>query len=251
MVEMQAVTAPARAHGNGSDAAVARTVRRRRGLPDRRAVIGALLVTTAAVGLFSAAGRAGTHRLHPYVVARRDLPPGAVFTAGDLVRRPMDLPPSVAAHAFDDPSVLVGATLVAPLAADELVQASSVAAHPGGPGHPELSVPLDAHRLPSGTKEGERLDLVATYGTGNDAYTAVVVRQALVVRVERGRGSLGDTGPTVLTVALDDPSDVLALSHASQLAKLTAVRAATAEAAAPALPYRPPAAGEPASGSSP
>ena len=131
MVETQAVTAPARAHGNGSDAAVARTVRRRRGLPDRRAVVGALLVTTAAVGLFSAAGRAGTHRRHPYVVARRDLPPGAVFTAGDLVRRPMDLPPSVAARAFDDPSVLVGATLV-----DQPVEGAhgDAQAAGGGPG---------------------------------------------------------------------------------------------------------------------
>src|SRR5437764_87460 len=72
-------------------------------------------------------------------------------------------------------------------------------------------------------KQGEKVDVLATYGTGADAYTAVVLRQALVTEVDRGRSSLGDTGSSVVSVAVDDPDDELAMAHALQLGKLTVV----------------------------
>jgi hypothetical protein len=74
-------------------------------------------------------------------------------------------------------------------------------------------------------KQGERADLLATYGTGNDAFTLVVVRQALLVGIDRPRTSSGDSGPATVTVAVDDPADAVALAHAIQLGKVTLVRA--------------------------
>ncbi|MEA2702922.1 MAG: hypothetical protein QOD63_867, partial [Actinomycetota bacterium] len=68
-------------------------------------------------------------------------------------------------------------------------------------------------------------DLLATYGTGNDAFTLVVVRQALLVGIDRPRTSSGDSGPATVTVAVDDPADAVALAHAIQLGKVTLVRA--------------------------
>lgn len=214
----------------------ARTVRRRRGLPGSRAVVGGLLVAAAAVGLFAAASRNTAGPRHSYVVARHDLAAGARLQAADLALAPMDLAPEVRPRTFESTQPLVGATLVAPLGAGELVQASAVVDRRADAASRELTFVLDRGRLGTGIKTGERADLLATYGTGNDAFTTVVVRQALLVGIDRPRTSAGDTGPATVTVALDDPNDALALAHALQLGKVTLVRAT----GAPPLPGVPP-----------
>jgi Flp pilus assembly protein CpaB len=228
--------------GNGADPrpdrssdGPVRTVRRRRGLPGSRAVVGGLLVAVAAVGMFAASSRSGAGPHHSYVVATRALPAGARLQAADLELVTMELGPTLRAHAFEARQVLLGATLVAPLGAGELVQASAVVARKGEAASRELSFTLDRGRVSPGLKEGERADLLATWGTGDDAFTSVVVRQALVVALERPRSSSGDTGPTTVTVSVDDPNDALALAHATQLARITLVRAT----GAPPLPAVP------------
>jgi Flp pilus assembly protein CpaB len=213
-----------------------RTVRHRRGLPGSRAVIGGLLVATAAVGLFAAASRDSGAPRHSYVVARHDLAAGARLQAADLALAPMDLAPAVRSRTFENTQPLVGATLVSPLAAGELVQASAVVDRRVDAASRELTFTLDRGRVSPGIKNGERADLLATYGTGNDAFTTVVVRQALLVAVERPRTSAGDNGPATVTVAVDDPNDALALAHAVTLGKITLVRAT----GAPPLPGVPP-----------
>ena len=203
----------------------ARTVRRRRGLPGSRAVVGGLLVASAAVGLFAAASSTSAGPAGSYVVARHDLAPGTRLQAGDLELAPMDLASGPRARAFESPQPLVGATLVAPLGAGELVQSSAVVARSGDTASRELSFTLERGRLSAGMKQGERADLLATYGSGSDAYTVAVVRQAHVVAIERPRTSAGENGPATVTVAVDDPNDALALAHAIQLGKVTVVRA--------------------------
>lgn len=226
------------AAGRGGEPAEppARTVRRRRGLPGTRAVVGGLLVASAAVGLFAAASRSGEGPRHSYVVARQELAAGTRLQAADLELVPMDLAPALRSRVFDAAQPLVGATLVAPLGAGELVQSSAVVARKGESSSRELSFTLERGRVGAGIKQGERADLLATYGTGNDAFTVVVVRQALLVAIERPRTSSGDSGPATVTVAVDDPADALALAHALQLGKITLVRAT----GAPPLPGVPP-----------
>lgn len=214
----------------------ARTVRRRRGLPGGRAVVGGLLVAASAVGLFAATSTSGRGPAHSFVVASHDLAAGTRLQASDLQLAPMDLAPGARAHAFDSTQPLVGATLVAPLEPGELVQSSAVVARKADSASRELSFTLERGRVGAGIKQGERVDLFATYGTGNDASTIVVVRQALLVSVERPRTASGDNGPTTVTVAVDDPNDALALAHALQLGKVTLVRAT----GAPPLPAVPP-----------
>jgi hypothetical protein len=148
----------------------------------------------------------------------------------------MDLSPGLRAHTFGARQVLLGATLVAPLGAGELVQASAVVARKGDAAGRELSFTLERGRVSAGVKEGERADLLATHGTGDDAFTSVVVRQALIVAIERPRTASGDAGPSTVTVSVDDPADALALAHAVQLGKVTLVRAT----GAPPLPPVPP-----------
>jgi Flp pilus assembly protein CpaB len=226
-------TAPER--GNGAEHPT-RSVRRRRGLPGSRAVVGGLLVAVAAVGLFAAASSSGQGPTDSYVVARLDLAAGTRLAATDLELVAMELAPALRSRAFSSPQPLVGATLIAPLGPGELVQSSAVVARKGDTASRELSFTLERGRLSPGVKHGERVDLLATYGTGNDAYTVVVVRQALLVAVERPRTAAGDNGPATVTVALEEPADALALAHAIQLGKVTLVRAT----GAPPLPAVPP-----------
>lgn len=215
--------------------APARAVRRRRGLPGGRAVVGGLLVAAAAVGLFAAASSSGQGPAQRYLVARQDLPAGTRLQASDLELAPMELSPALEARVFDRAEPVVGATLLAPLGAGELLQSSVVVARRGDAASRELSFTLERGGVSPGVKQGERADLLATYGSGNEAFTAVVVRQALLVGIERPRTTSGE-GPTTITVSVDDPADALALAHAIQLGKLTLVRAT----GAPALPGVPP-----------
>jgi hypothetical protein len=218
---------------NGAEAP-ARTVRRRRGLPGSRAVVGGLLVAASAVGLFAAASGTGDGPTDAYVVAREELAAGTRLEASHLELVPMELAPALRARVFDRADPLLGTTLVSPLAAGELVQASAVVARRADSASRELSFTLERGRLSPGIKQGERADLLATYGTNNDAFTTVVVRQAVLVAIERPRA--GDSGPTIVTVAVEDAADALALAHAVQLGKITVVRAT----GAPPLPGVPP-----------
>lgn len=201
-----------------------RPLRRRRALPGGRAVLGGLLVAASAVGLFAAYAQASARNRTEYVVVRHAVAPGTRLSPGDLSLSAMDLPPELRTRAFRNVSEVAGTTLVSPLGAGELVQASAVVAtRPGGAAR-VLSFPVERSGLGS-LEAGERVDVLATFGTGVDAYTTVVLSQAPIVAVDRSKSALGDTGSVVLTVGVDDPADEVALAHAVQLAKLTVVAA--------------------------
>jgi Flp pilus assembly protein CpaB len=200
--------------------------------------VGGFLVAAALVGLFAAYARVESGPSQSFVVARQQLPAGTRLEASDLLLEPMDLPAGAQARAFGRVADLVGTTLLAPLAKGELVQASSVAATPPGGAARVVSFPVDRARL-GRLKQGERVDVVATYGRGGDAYTAIVLREALVTEIDSGGSSLGDDGSTVITVAVDDPAEELAMAHALQLAKLTVVvTSGSAGNPAPPVTYR-------------
>ena len=201
-----------------------RPIASRRSLPGSRAVVGGLLVAAAAVGLFAVASKAGHHPAHSYVVAAHGLAAGTRLQAGDLATASMALSPAARARAFDDPAGLVGTTLLTALEPGELVQASAVVAKVGEAGSREMSFSVERGHLSPAINAGETIDLMATYGTGNDAYTVGVARGVLVVGLERGRSGLGETGPVLVTVALDEAADAVALAHAAQAGKLTVIR---------------------------
>lgn len=220
--------------GASPDAVASRAVRPRRGLPGGRAVLGGLLVTVAAVGTFAAYGDATAGPTTAYAVAAADLPAGHRIGPGDVDLRTMDLPAPLAVRAFSSPDALAGAVALAPLAEGELVQAGALLP-PGAAPEPaaELSFAVPADRAVNGTlRPGETVDVLATYGTGTAAETVVVVRGALLLGNDEGREAIG-TATRVLTVALDEPDDVLALTHAARAGEVTVVRATTAGGPAP------------------
>lgn len=212
-------------------------------------MVGGLLVAVAAVGTFAAYGDATSAPSTTYAVAAADLPVGHVLTAADVELRGMELPSVVAARAFTSAAPLVGAVTLAPLADGELVQAGALLPGTGGPPAHEVSFAVPADRAVNGTlRGGERIDVLATYGTGGAAHTIVVVRGALLVANDAGEDALGASSQ-VLTLALDDPDDVLRVAHAARAGEVTVVRTDPAGTAAGELDdYRPPAPPAPGGG---
>lgn len=221
-------------HGRG------RPLRRRRGLPSGRAVVGGFLVAVAAVGVFFAYTSAVAGPVTPFLVAAEPVPAGQRLDASDLALVAIELPPAVAKSAYTDASAVVGAVAVAPLAAGELVQSGDVAvsADPAVPR--ELSFRVEAARAVQGSLQvGERIDVLASYGTGADGYTVAVADGVPVLGVESTGGELGTQRELVLRVGVEDDTDALALAHAVANGQIMVVRSTAASDEADAGTYRP------------
>ena len=223
-VPQRALLAPSAAESaNGSGAR--RTVRRRRPLPNGRAVVGGLLVAIAAVGLFASWRAATAPPTTPYVVAARTLTVGSVLRRADLTTVDLDLPSSLRRQAFADPQSLVGTQLLGPLERGELLQASDVTTNDGARRR-QLSFSIEASRALDGSiARGEHVDVAATYGGGgSDSWTSVIADDVLVADVTSAGSSLGGGRALTLTLSLDDPQEVLAVTHAARAGTITILR---------------------------
>jgi Flp pilus assembly protein CpaB len=201
-----------------------RTAGRRPSLPNGRAVLGGLLVATAAIGTFAAWSGADDEPSTTYVVAARDLPVGRVVTPDDLDLVALDAPPSVAQQAFDSAELVVGQRTVAPLHTGELVQRSAVVVPEGARGGRQVSFAIEAADALAGTlEEGEEVDLLATFGaSASTSATQVVAAGAVVARLSEGDGAA--SGELVVLVTLPPTADVLAVTDAIRQGALTIVR---------------------------
>ncbi|MGQ0618169.1 MAG: RcpC/CpaB family pilus assembly protein [Acidimicrobiia bacterium] len=199
-------------------------VRRRRALPNGRAVVGGFLVTVAAVSAFAVASRTGDGPSRRYVVAARDVAIGTTLTPPDLALMPAELPEGAAERAYAEVTAAAGRVTVAPLRAGDLVRGPALvgAAEVAPAAH--LSVPISrSHAFGGAVDPGERLDVVATYGPGG-GQTAVVAHAARVIRVDAADGApLAGSDALVLVVSVD-PDEALVLADAAQNAKLSLVR---------------------------
>ena len=221
-----AVTARPEAFG-GDGAAGARPLRRRRALPGGRAVAGGFLVALAAVGIFAGYTDATSGPDVRYLVARRDLPLGHRVAETDLEPVGLDLPGGLASRSYRSASQLAGAVVIGPVGKGELVQSSDVLADGAAPGGRQISFPVESARAVNGQlRRGELVDVLATYGTGGDAYTVVVVAGARVADRTTARASLSDRGDEVVTLALPASADALAVAHAVNAGEVTLVRTA-------------------------
>lgn len=219
-----------------TDSKPSRTIRRRRGLPTGRAVVGALLITLASVGLFVAYRNAAAEPSTHFVVLDRPIPAGQRITAADVHLEPLDLTTQLASTAFGSIEVLEGAVAKGPLAANHLVVTSEIILLAPGesaddPPWRELSFNLETSRAVDGTlRPGERIDLVATYTNAGVSQTVVVFADTPVLRITDASGEvLSTTGAITITVGLADPNLVLAAVNAiDDATALTVVRSTKA-----------------------
>ena len=199
---------------------------RQRPVATGRAVAGGFLVAASAVGLFVSYTAATARQVPSYVVAARDISVGERLAGDHLDTVPIDLPPAQRARAFTAPAVLVGAVAVGPVAEGDLVQATAVAERPAHGGRAELSFPIAAARALGGRLDtGERVDVIATYGSGEQASVRTVAFDAVVVRTETGEGGIAGGAPGSMTVVLALlPDDLEAVAHAAVAADVSLAR---------------------------
>lgn len=204
---------------------------------------GGFLIALAAVTVFW--GYAGAHRTphQLYVVATHDLAPGHRLTAADLTVVALNIPSSaVRRQVFGSAAELLDAraSVVAPIGAGALVEASEVVGRGGPPGTREMSLDLDRSRAVGGTlKPGEYVDVLATFGSGQGSSTGIVAAHVEVLTVVED--SSGAT-TLLLTLAVPDGTTAEAIADAAIAAQVSLVRAAEQSPGAAATtvpPYSP------------
>ena len=204
----------------------------------RRAAAGALLIALASLGVFGAWTRATRAPSTTYVVAVHSLAPGQVVSADDVALSPMVLSDAVASGAYNDVSSVIGTVAVAPISGGDLVQQSAVVDLTRGPvvsdAPParQISLTLDRSRAVSGLLEaGESVDVLATFGSGTDAWTEQIAAAALVVSIsDDSESGLASSDGVVVTLALADDLTVMRAVNATDAGVLTLVRTTGATA---------------------
>lgn len=214
---------------NSSGDTSQRTIRSFRPLPSGRAVVGALLVTLAALGAFVLTGREVEDLREPYFVAASNLAPGHVLTPDDVLPQLLDLPRELAASSLhqDAETDLVGAVVLGPVGAGELLQRAGLTP-PGIDGQDtsavEFSFTLPEGRAPRSLRAGEHVAMLSTTGRDENAITRVVVNDAVVTDFTFDDEGFGSTGDVVITLSISGSDDVLQAVNAAQATDVTVLR---------------------------
>jgi Flp pilus assembly protein CpaB len=191
-------------------------------------VIGGLLVTVAAVVTFAASTASNGGPNGRLVVANTPIRVGQTIHESDVRSVPVELPDEVLARSFAAPSAVEGAVAIAPIDADEPINQGAVRRRPepGDLPRHELTFALPReHALDARLQPGEVIDLVATYGSGADAYTVIVARRVRVLDADTASsGAVGVASNVTLTIGLDTDQEVLETTHALEIAKVNVVR---------------------------
>jgi hypothetical protein len=200
---------------------------RRRAVPSSRALVGAVLITLAIAGAFTLAQWGGHGPTTSFVVVTKAVAPGDRIDAAAVELVAMDLDDRVRGQAFTAIARVAGATALAPLSPGQLVQAAEISSPTvingqAVTGH-EITFPVSRDRVPPNLRRGERVAILATYGTGNDARTTTTAQQAIVIAFDTS-DSVAAARTVRLTVLLSDATTVIETAHASQVADLTIVR---------------------------
>ena len=207
--------------------AAGRTIAPRRALPSGRALVGALLVTIAAIGAFVVATSGDDGPTTSYLVTTRSLQAGDVITSADVRFEAMTLSDDLAGRALNSTDGLDGATVLRDFRVGELIDVADVIAGAAGTDESDvheitIGVPLD--RTPASLVVGDRVTILATA----DDTTRVAVEDARVLEVDRRPDQIGSSGRGVLTLAIDDPAVVLDVAHLTQTTDITVVRSTRA-----------------------
>ena len=198
----------------------------RRGLPSGRAVVGALLVTVAAVGAFVMARSNDGIPDTSYLVAVRSVEAGTQITSEDIALTPMILPLETAANALSSAIGVDGATATSDLAAGDLIRERDLISAPDVDGvamgaiH-ELALPVDRNRIASRVTPGDRVTVLTTLSHGDTTATVVAAEDTMVLQWS-GDGVVSGSG--VLTLAMDDADTAMSLAHLARQGSVTVVR---------------------------
>lgn len=155
----------------------------RRALPSGRAVLGALLITLAALGVLLASQLGEDATFQDVVVARNDLAPGTVLSEADVasIRLRLD---EQADWVVGDVNDVVGNVILGPVGQLEFVQRSNLAegtpeAAPSGLA--EVSIEIRRERAPSSIVPGEEVSILATFDDVTPEQTELIADRVVVL----------------------------------------------------------------------
>jgi hypothetical protein len=180
----------------------------------------------ALVGTFALARGADAGPTTTFVIATRAIAPGDPIDTSSLGMLAVDLPDQQAARAFAATSELRDAVALTAIEPGEIVQRSAVrdTASDGGT-TAQITLSLDrACALGGRLQTGERVTVLATYGTGESASTLVLARAATVVSTESNKNGVGSSGAVLVTLGLPDADAVVAVAHAAEVGTVTLAR---------------------------
>jgi len=210
---------------NGS--ASGRVIRRRVRPPGGRALLGALLMALAAVGVFLAYAQATREPGDALVVVRHPIRVGEEIDSADLALLAAQLPTSTRGVTYSSFDEVVGHVALAPLEAGDILQSSAISDDRPAAAANEVAITVPREQIAVGRlKEGERVDVFVTY----EARTASVVRGAEVLQIATSSdGSLTSDREVSIVVAVPSGDAVAALVHALRTGDVTVVRSTLAE----------------------
>ncbi len=196
----------------------------RRALPSGRAVLGALLITLAALGVLLATRLGEDATFQDVVVARQDLAPGTVIEAGDVatVRLRLD---EEASWVISDPAEVVGNVIVGPVGRLEFLQRSNVVDGVPGTvpsGLAEVSIDVDPSRAPASLAAGELVSVLATSEIDSSDVTELIADRVVVISYDSGGDSIS-SGDAVLRLGLADGTIAAEIVHAAETGELSIV----------------------------
>jgi Flp pilus assembly protein CpaB len=194
-------------------------------IPRQRAVLGGLLIALAVALAFAASTWGSATPSMSVVIARQALTPGTRLTAADIEVISIPVTEDLAAHGFDSLDALIGASTLAPVGSGELVQRSAVRPSSAG-AEPSFSFPIDReHAVGGDLRPGDSVDVLATFGSGIDAETAVLARSVRLIEIaETDPSSVSGSGQLIITATFASGDQVLDIAHAAQVAALTMIR---------------------------
>jgi len=211
-----------------SDARPRRSITPRRSLPTGRALVGAFLVTVAALGAFALSADHDGEPTTRYLVTTRAIDVGEQVTAADVRFESMILSDELADRSLNSMNGLEGATVLRSFRTGELIDVADVIpaitkATIGETLHEvTFGVPLD--RTPDSVVPGDRVTVLAT----TDGLTRLTVEDAILLEIDRQPDQIGPSGRGTLTLAIDRPETVMDIVHLTQIADITIVRSTRA-----------------------
>ena len=200
-------------------------------------LLGLLLVLVALVGYWSVY-RTSTKRT-PVLIAARALSAGSMLRAGDvrtgeLAGDGRTMGALVPERELD---ALLGRTLTVPVPAGAPLPRAALGARASAPSAFTLVVPA-LHALAGSLQPGDRVSVLATYGSGSgQARTRPIARGLGVLAVGAPPSGLDSSAALIpVTLALPDPSLASALALANSDAKLDLLRESGGARTAPIPP---------------
>lgn len=199
-------------------------LRSRSALPSGRAILGALLITLAALGVLLASRLGDDATFQDVIVATEDLAPGTVIAEGDVatVRLRLD---EQADFVVGDITEVVGNVTLGPIGRLEFVQRSNIAeglpnAVPSGLA--EVSISVEPSDAPPFVATGELVSILASYDDADGIRTELVADRVIVLSYGTDSDEIG-LNQTVLRLGVQDGGVGTAIVNAAQEAVISVV----------------------------